>query len=37
MAPQFRDDIKVCDVSMKFGFVNRIGDFLKHLDANVTE
>jgi hypothetical protein len=37
MAPQLRDDIKVRNVSMKFGFVNRIGDFLKQLHANMAE
>ena len=37
MAPHFRDDIKVCDVSMKLRFVNRIGDFLKQLYANVAK
>ena len=38
MAPHFRDDIKVRYVSVKLGFVvNRIGDFLKQLHANVAE
>jgi len=38
MTPHFRDDIKVCDVSMKLRFVvNWIGDFLKQLHANMAE
>jgi hypothetical protein len=37
MAPHFRDNVKVRDVSMKLRFVNRIGDFLKQLHANVAE
>ena len=37
MATQFRDDIKVGQVGMSFGFVNRVRHFLKHLHANVTE
>ena len=38
MAPHFRYDIKVRYVSMKLRFVvNRIGDFLKQLHANVAE
>jgi hypothetical protein len=37
MAPHFRDDIEVCDVSMKLGFVNRIRYFLQQLHANVTK
>jgi hypothetical protein len=38
VVPHFRDNIKVGDVSMKLWFVvNRIGDFLKRLHANVPE
>src|SRR5207244_4484970 len=35
--PHFRDDIKVGYVSMKLWFVNRVGDFLKQLHANMTD
>jgi hypothetical protein len=38
MPPQFRDNIKVRYVSVKLRFViNRIGNFLKQLHANVAE
>src|SRR5438034_8491579 len=35
--PHFRDDIKVGYISMKLRFVNRVGDFLKQLHANMTD
>ncbi len=37
MAAHFRDNIKIGQVSMKLGFVNRVRHFLKQLHTNMTE
>jgi len=37
LAPHLGNDIKIGQVRMKLGLINRVGDLLNQLHANVTE
>jgi len=37
VVPHFGNNIKIGQVRMKLGFVNRVGDFLNQLHANMAE